>query len=813
MGVLPQDLRYAVRTLLRTPGFTIAAIATLALGIATNTAMFSVVNTVLLKPFAYRDPERIVMFQNIFRSGLRTGSAAPVEFNWWRQHTTAVQYISAYAFDVANLTDESFPELIPTMQTSADFFRLCGVNALKGRTFTAEDDLPNAAKTAVLSYSFWQRHFGRDPQVIGRRMSLNGVSYEIIGVVGPELQGGQIAERSTLSGDIEVDRSPDVYIPFQLDPNSLERGHYFNVAGRLKPGVTLAGANTELQADYQEYARRLLDLNPGAGFDIQPLQAAIVSRVRNSLLVLLGAVALVLLIACANAASLLLARASGRKREVAIRAAMGASRGRIIRQLLTESLMLSFTGGVVGLAIGYAAMGALLRFGPDIPRLGLGGSNVNIDWRMLEFTLALSILTGVLSGLAPALQSSRADLGGALKESGSRSGSTSPRHNKTQALLVSAEMAMAVVLLIGASLLVRSFIAIRSVNAGFEAHNVLTMRMSLTGPKFANPADVTQVIHSGLRRVRALSGVEVAGTTCCIPLEDHWQVGFQVAGRPEGDASRGVAGWTFASAGYFETFKIPVLRGRAFTERDETGPPVIIINQTVAKQFWPDSDPLKGQIILGNDPPRQVIGIVRDVRDAFLNRDPRPNLYTPSVSRGGMIAWVIRTRSAPKSLSSTIQNELREASGGLPVGRVHTMEETLSRSTSAEGFNTLVMTIFGCSALVLAAIGIYGLLAYSVAQRVQEIGIRLALGAELSHIRKMVVVKGLGPALAGIVCGLFAALGLTRLLTSFLFRVGKWDPLVFLTVPLILVGVALVAVCVPAMRASRVDPVLALRQE
>ncbi len=698
------------------------------------------------------------------------------------------------------------------MQTSADFFRMCGVNAIKGRTFTAGDDLPNAPKTVVVSYAFWQRHFGGDPQLIGRRIILNGESYEIIGVVGPDLQSSQIAERSTLSGDVEIDGSPDVYTPFQLDPNSLERGHYFNVAGRLKPGVTLAAANTQLQADYEEYARRLLDLDPGAGFSVQPLQEAIVGGVRNSLLVLLGAVGFVLLIACANIANLLLARASGRKREIAIRAAVGASRGRIIRQLLTESLMLSLAGGVVGLAIGYAAIRALLRFSPDIPRLGLGGSNVNLDWRVLGFTLALSILTGVLFGLAPALQSSRADLGGALKESGSRSGA-GLRHNKTRALLVTAEMALAIVLLIGASLLVRSFLAIRTVNPGFDPHNVLTMRMSLTGPEFAKPADVTEVIHDGLRRLRALPGVEAAGTTCCVPLEDHWQVGFQVAGRPEQDASHGVAGWTFASAGYFETFKIPVFRGRAFTESDETGPPVIIINQTVAKQFWPDSDPLNGHIILGNDAPRRVVGIVGDVRDASLNRNPRPNVYTPSVSRGGMVAWVIRTRTAPASLSSTVQSELREAGRGLPVAHVHTMEETLSRSTSAQDFNTLVMTIFGCSAMVLAAIGIYGLLAYSVAQRSQEIGIRLALGAESSHIRNMMMSQGLRPALLGVICGLAAAFGLTRLLTNFLFGVSTWDPLVFFTVPLMLIGVALIAVWVPAMRASRVDPIHALRYE
>jgi putative ABC transport system permease protein len=371
--------------------------------------------------------------------------------------------------------------------------------------------------------------------------------------------------------------------------------------------------------------------------------------------------------------------------------------------------------------------------------------------------------------------------------------------------------------------LIRSFIAIRQVNPGFDAHNVLTMRMSLTGPQFAKPAAVTQVIHEGVRRVRALPGVEIAATTCCVPLEVRLRAGFQIAGRPEGPASQGVTGWTLVSAGYFETFKIPVLRGRMFTERDDSGPPVLIINQALAKRFWPNSDPLNDQIIIGHESPRQIIGVVGDVRDDALNRNPRPNLYELSAqlsdSQNVKVlqtvpwAWVIRTRVAPMSLSSAIQNELREASGGLPVAAVRTMEETLSRSTATENFRTLVLTIFGCSALLLAAIGIYGLMAYSVAQRLQEIGIRMALGAESSHIRNMVVYQGLRPALAGVVCGLAAAFGLTRMIASFLFGVKAWDPLVFFVVPVILVGVALVAVWLPATRASRVDPSHALQYE
>jgi putative ABC transport system permease protein len=814
MDAFLKDLKHSVRMFLQTPSFTIAAIAALAIGIATNTAIFSVVNAVLLKPFAYPDPERIVMFQNTIRD-VRFGSTAPTEFNWWLQQNQSFQDISAYDFSISNWTGEAFPRQIPAMHASANFFRLCGAIAVLGRTFTADDDLPNAPKTAVLAFAFWQRQFGGDPHVVGKRITLNGERHEIIGVVGPLLQNGQITERSTLSGDIEVDEPPDVYLPFQIDPNSASHGHFFNVAGRLKPGITLAAANAQLQASYQGYAGKWPgDDYPGRGFGVQPLQDVIVRGVRNSLLILWGAVGLVLLIACANVANLLLARATDRKREMAIRVAMGAGSGRIIRQLLTESVMLSLTGGVLGLAAGYAGIRALLSLIPgNIPRIGTGGSNVGLDWRVLGFTMGLSILTGIMFGLVPALESSDAGLSSTLKESSHRGG-TGLRHNRARSVLVISEMALALVLLIGAALLIRSFLAIRQVNPGFDAHRVLTMRMSLMGPQFANPASVAQVIHEGLRRIRALPGVETAAATCCVPLEDRWQVGFRIVGRPEGPASEVIAGSTRVSTGYFETFKIPFLHGRIFTEADEIGPPVVIINQTLAKRFWPSGDPLRDQIILNGDKTRrQIVGVVGDVRDDFLNREPRPNLYAPSVTGGDLLAWVIRTRVTPLSLSSSIQNELRQASGGLPVARIRSMEEIRSRSTATENFNMIVLAIFGCSALLLAAIGIYGLMAYSVAQRAQEIGIRLALGAESSHIRNMVVLQGLRLTFAGVVCGLAAAFGLTRLIASFLFGVKAWDPLVFFVVPVILVGVALVAVWLPAMGASRIDPIHALRYE
>jgi putative ABC transport system permease protein len=817
MDVLLNDLKQAARLLVKTPGFSLAAIAALALGIGTSTAIFSVVNRVLLNPFGYPDPERMVMFQNTYQRYPPTGSASPTEFNWWRQQTGTFQDVSAYVFGAANLTGESFPELVPTVRVSADIFRLWSANAIYGRTFSTADDVPNAPKTAVLAYGFWQRHFGNDPQVIGRRIILNGNAHEVIGVMGRDLADGQISEQSMGSGELQIRQPPDVYLPFQLDPNSTERGHYFNVAGRLKRGVSFAAANEQLQASYQEYARTWPDVTqtPGAGFRVQLLQDAIVGGVRSSLLTLLTAVTLVLLIACANVANLLLARAANRQREFAIRAAVGAGRLRIVRQLLTESVLLSLAGGGLGVAAGFIGIRVLLGLSPgNIPRIGTDGSNVALDWRVLGFALAVSVLMGILFGLIPALRSSRADLSTALKEDGNRTG-TGSRPSRTRAVLVSVEMTLAVVLLIAAALLMRTFVAIRQVNPGFDTQNVLTMRMLLAGPQFETPAGMTRVLQEGVRRLRALPGVEIAAASCCVPLVDSFFMSFQIAGRPEPQATSGFA---VVSPGYFETFNIPVVRGRTFTDRDDSGPRGVVINEALARRFWPNSDPTIDQILFGEGP-RQIIGVVKDVRDA-VTRDPQPKIYTLSahLDDTSLIlstpwAWLIRTRVAPYSLSSSIQSELRQASGGLPVARIRTMDEIRSQATARDTFIMLVLMVFGFASLLLAAVGVYGLVACSVAQRAREIAVRLALGAEPRQIRNMVVIQGLRPVAAGVVCGVAAAFGLTHLLSSLLFRVQPRDPVVFLIAPIVLVGVALVAVWLPATRATRIDPIHSLRWE
>jgi len=559
------------------------------------------------------------------------------------------------------------------------------------------------------------------------------------------------------------------------------------------------------------------------------MQDDMVRNVRPSLLILAGAVGLVLLIACANVASLMLVRASVRRREIAVRAALGARRWDLIRQQLTESVVISLAGAVLGLMIGSLGIRALLAQSPgNIPRIGENGVAVSPDLRVLLFTLGIAVLTGIAFGLVPALASSNADLNTPLKESSGRTGSGF-RQNKARATMVIVETGLALVLLIGSALLIRTFLALRSVQPGYETHNILTMRMSLTGERFQKTAGVERIMREGLDRVRTLPGVETASAACCIPLEGGYGLPFDIVGRPHNDQAGGH--WMTVAPGYFEVFRIPVVRGRTFTDRDNAaGTPVVIINQAMAKKFWMDADPLNDQIVIGKnvgpvftDPPRQIVGVVGDVRSDSLSTDPFPTMYIPNAQVPDAItklnaeisplAWVIHTRVEPHSLSLAIQNELRQASGGLPVGRIRSMDEIVVRSTARQDFNMLLLSIFGGLALVLAAIGIYGLMAFTVEQRTQEIGIRMALGAGAAALHGMIVRQGMLLAFVGIMLGLAAAYGLTRLLTAFLFGVKPVDPLVFAAVPVVLALVSLAAIWMPASRATRVDPALALRRE
>jgi putative ABC transport system permease protein len=815
-----RDLKHTLRMFVQSPAFTLAAVAALTLGIGANTAIFSIVNAVLLKPVPYPDPDRLVMFMNTSPQG--SGPAAsPAKFQHWSAQDAVVQDAAAFRTGIVNYTGGTFPEQLRSGQVTVNFFKLFGAPVIRGRTFSPEEDLPEAPRVVVLSQRLWETRFNRTDDVIGKTISLSGEPYTVIGVIG-EFEF------------TEFGPTPQVWVPFQFPPNSADQGHYFSAAGRLKPGVSLDQAKTRFQASADEYKRKYPNaLNPNQSFSVQPMRDVLVRNVRQSLFVLIGAVSFVLLIACANVANLLLVRATGRRREIAIRAAIGGSRGRIIRQLLTESVVLALAGGILGLALGLLGMRALLKINTaGLPRVGEFGSAVGMDWRVLGFAFLASLLTGIIFGLIPAIQSSRTDLTTTLKESSGRSG-TGFRQNKARSVLVITEVALALVLLIGSALLIRTAVALTRVNPGFDATNVLTMRMSLTGPRFQNSQVAEQLIQNGIERLRALPGVVEASATCCVPLTGGYGLPFTIIGRPvQGPGPfHGGGGWMTVSPGYFEVFKIPVKRGRTFNDRDTSAAtPVVLINEAMARQYWEKGDPLGERLTIGRgimrefagEPDRQIIGVVGDTRNGGLDSNPGPMMFIPQAQvpdavnvlnlRLSPMAWIVRTQANPLTMSSAIQEQLRQSTG-LPVSDVRSMSEVVSRSVSRQQFNMWLMTVFGGSALLLAAIGIYGLMAYSVEQRTQEIGIRLALGAQTSQVKNMVVKQGMVLALIGVVIGVGAAFGLARFISTFLFGVGKWDPIAFVAVPVVLTLVAFVAVWLPARRASRVDPIIALRYE
>lgn len=817
---LLKDLKHTFRMLRQSPGFTFAAVAALALGIGANTAIFSVVNAVLLRPLPYPQPDRLVLFEVVSPQG-KNGAGSPAKFEHWHRQTAATEDAAAFATGFMNYTGGPFPEQLRSAQVSADFFRLFGARTLLGRTFTGQEDLPQAGQFAVLSKPLWQQRFDSDPQIVGKTISLSGEPHVVVGV----LNDFSFAEFG--------DGTPEVWVPFQFDPNTTDQGHYFTVAGRIKAGVTLAQAKAQLQQSTEAFRAAFpTALQPKEAFSVEPLGDALVANVRQSLFVLAGAVSFVLLIACANVANLLLARAAGRKREIAIRTALGGSRGRIIRQLLTESVVLSLVGGVLGLVLGMIGIRALLTVNTaGLPRIGQNGAMVGMDWRVLAFTLAVSVGTGIVFGLIPALSSSRADLSATFKEGGGRSGSGF-RQNKARSVFVVTEVALALVLLVGSALLIRTTEALGHVDPGFDATNVLTMRMSLTGPEFQTASGVEQTIRNAVERLKAIPGVELASATCCVPLQGGYGLPFTISGRPlEKGPYHGGAGWMTASTGYFDVFKIAIKRGREFNDRDDAqATPVVMINEAMAKQFWPKADPIGARITIGHgvmhefadEPERTIIGVVADTRDGGLNNDPRPQMFVPQAQvpdavnalnvKLSPMAWVVRTRTAPLALSKAIEANLRQSTG-LPVANIESMEQVVRSSTSRQRFRMWLMTAFGGAALLLAAIGIYGLMAYMVVQRTQEIGIRLALGADGAQVKSMVVAQGMRLALVGVAVGVGASFALARLITSFLFGVKASDPLVFVSAPLLLTAVALVAVWWPARRASRVDPLTALRYE
>jgi len=816
MSDLIHDIQHGLRVLLKAPGFTLAAVAALALGIGANTAIFSVVNAVLLKPLSYPHADRIVQFGSRSVTIASYLSSVP-EFHIYRQQSQVFQEVAAY--DMAgpgfNLTGDR-PQQVRGIHVTEAYFRLFGAPVILGRTFTPREDTPNGGRVVIISYGLWQRRFGGDPAIVGKALLLGNEPYTIVGVLGKRFR---------------FDPEADIWLPFQFPPVTSDMNNYFRVDGLLRPGVTLAQARAQLKVAAVEFRREYPGTNPRLEFHIQPLRDSIVGDARKSLLVMLGAVSLVLLIACANVANLLLVRATARKREFAIRSALGAGRLRILRQLLTESLLLSVTGGILGLALGFIGVRALLAISPaDLPRVGENGSAVGIDLRVLAFTLAISLVTGLLFGLVPALSATRVDLNSALKEGSSRSG-TGFRQGRTRFFLVVAEVSLSLVLLIASVLLIRTLVALHAVAPGFDARNVLTMEMSLTGDRYEKTAGVADLSRKARERLNAIPGVEIAAAAYWLPIDVGDALPFQISGQPFDKDHMYGSRWMSISPGYFSVFKIPILRGRAFNENDTADSPhVALINEAMARRYWPGKDPIGQQVFISrgmgpglDESVQTVIGIVGDTHNAGLGRPADPVLivpitqvtdaYTASYTNVQPLLWMVRTRGDPYSILPAVSEQLRLASGGFPIAHVRTMEEVMGSSTARQKFNMLLLTIFGAVALLLAAVGIFGLMAYTVAQRNQEMGIRMALGADRSAIRSLVVWSGMRLALTGVALGLIASFALTRLMVGFLFGVRPWDPIAFLAAPVILSAVALLAVWFPGLRACRIDPVQALRTE
>jgi predicted permease len=741
----------------------------------------------------------------------------------WRQNDV-FDALALYDFGALamNVGSGNPPQTAKAHRVSADYFKVFGVSPAAGRAFSQAEDLPNGPAVAVISYGVWQARFGGANDVLGRPILLNGVPYTVVGILPRGFQPAPLA---------------DVWIPLQADPNSTNQGHYLNVAGRLKPGVTVAAAQAQMKIVGERFRKANPKwMDPEESVAVVPMRDATTGEVRTALLVLFGAVALVLLIACANVANLLLARAAGRQRELAIRSAMGADRLRVVRQLLTESVLLAGCGGILGLGVGAAGVRALLRLVPgDIPRItdATGAGNVvpALDWRVTAFTLGVSLLTGVLFGLFPALQTSKPDLVSTLKEASGRSGS-GLRHTRIRSALVVAEMALALVLLIGAALLIRSFVGLRSVDPGLDPHNVFTFQTSLAAGAYSTTASVSHFTTEVVRRVEMLPGVEAAASTIVLPVEEGVDLPFSIVGKPpaRGEYS-GDEQWRSVSPHYFRVFRIPLLRGRTFTETDTGGSArAVIINDAMAKKYWPKEDALGQMILIGKglgpqfeEPPRQIVGIVGNVRENGLGNAGVGVMYVPqSQMTEGLTAlansviplsWCVRTAADPSSLRVAIERELHGVDGQIPISRERTMIEVLSGAIARQSFNMVLLSIFAGVALMLAAIGIYGLMSYSVDQRTQEIGIRMALGANPGRMLRRVLREGMTLAVLGVVLGLGLAYGLTRLLASLLFGVKASDPVAFAAVAGVLTMVAVVATYIPARRATAIDPANALRYE
>ena len=803
MRTLWQDLRYGVRMLWKAPGFTSIAVFALALGVGANTAIFSVVNAVVLRPLPFPDAERLVWFDGAHPArGVTESSLSMPDYLDWRKQADAFENTTAFVEGSAILSGEDAePERVPRGVVTASFFPTVGVSPMLGRALAPEDELSGSELVAVLSYGLWQRRFGANPNVVGSKLTLSGRTVTIVGV---------------MPAGFDYPARAQVWSPLKTGGDDEKRDNrYLSVLARLKPTATLAAAQAQIDTLSGRLGQQYPETNGGWTARLTGLQERMTSGVRTSLLLLFGAVGFVLLIACANVANLLLARATARRKEIALRTALGAGRLRIIRQLLTESLLLACLGGAAGLILSLFLTDLLVAISPaDVPRL----DEIRLDARVLGFTVGVVSLVGLLFGLAPAVQASKTDLNEALKEGGR---SSTEGRNRLRSLLVVSEVALSLLLLVGAGLLIKSFVLLRDVHPGFDTRNVLTMRISLPAARYAEPKQQANFYRELMERTSALPGVEAAGATLSLPLGgSNFSVGrsFIREGRPLVTEESQDTDYFVATPDYFKAMRIPLKTGRTFTERDtaET-PPVVVVNESLARRIFPGEDPIGKRLTVWRDEKfaREIVGIVSDVKSGRLDAEVNSQIYVPHAQDAGWggLSLAVRTKGEAEALSAGVRGAVLAIDKNLPVYDIKTMDDVLSASVANNRLVMLLFSVFALFALLLATVGIYGVMAYSVAQRTHEIGIRMALGAQAPDVLRLIVGQGMMLALIGVGVGLFGAFALTRVMASQLYGVSATDPLTFAIVALMLAIVALAACYIPARRAMRVDPMVALRYE
>jgi predicted permease len=802
-----RDLRYGFRILLRNPGFCVVAILALALGIGPNTAIFTMVNAVLLRPLPVPQPDRVVMiWGTMLKSGFDQLPVSAADYLDWKKQATSFDEMAA-AFAIPeyglNVSGAGEPERVPAATASKEFLPALGIKPIAGRNFLPEEDRPGGPPAILISNAFWQRRFHSDPSAIGRTLTVDGIPRTIAGVVPHEL-GEMVAA--------------DLWLPTAIDPNNPERrNHNYGIVAHLKTGATLAQARAEMSVIAQNLERAYPATNTGWGITLFPMAEMFTGRIRPVLMILLGAVGLLLLVACANLANLLLARAASREKEVAIRGALGAGRHRIVRQLLTESLVLSLAGGGLGLLLAVWSVRALRSVVPDMfPML----QHMSVDLPVLGFTLGLSILTGLLFGLVPAWKSSHHDINATLKETAGRSESAGGSQ-RIRGVLLAAEVALAVLLSVSAGLLLRSFGRVAGVNPGVRVAHVLTMTLSLPDVKYDTPVKRANFYKNLTERVQALPGVRSAGAVLFLPLRVSilsFRVGvnsFQIEGRPplpQGQEPN--ADYRIATPGYFNTMGIALRQGRLFDQHDDLdAKSVALINEAMVREHFPHENPLGRRIISGGRP-MEIVGVVADAKLYGLDSPIEPAIYVPHMQHPSQsMGLAVRTDGDPAAMAAAVRSEILKLDPEQPISNVRTMEKVLSDSLMLRRVSMLMLTVFALLAVTLAIVGIYGLTAYSVSRRTHEIGLRVALGASQGQILRLIVVRGLVTSMIGAAIGLAAAFQLTYVLSGMLYNVTATDPLVFAGVPLLLVAVSVVASYVPARKATRIDPLMALRYE